>query len=137
MIDKRWTVKDELIDILLDLKHDLGKYLFLHLSHLTSDSPAETTLDALKVALFETRTVGGRVESAEAIWGRYRQEIDALNYAFAGYDRLIRCVEDALAMRGFVDPAHATRAPHAGEVQQIARRVSETISDIIAEENDG
>ncbi|MBN2715498.1 MAG: hypothetical protein JXX14_06560 [Deltaproteobacteria bacterium] len=135
MIDRRWTAKDELIDILLDLKHDLGKYLFLHLSHLTADSPVEATLEALRVALLETRVVGGKPQSAAEIWQRYRQEIDALNYSFNGRERLNRVIEDALAMHTFIQNDNASRPPHAREVQQIARRLSETISEIIEAEN--
>ena len=137
MIESRWTAKDELIDILLDLKHDLGKYLFLHLSHLTADSPADATLEALKTALHDTRKVGGKPESAAAIWDRYRAEIDALNYSFDGYERLSQAVANALAMARFFDSSTSQRAPHVLEIQQTARKVSETIAEIIAEVSEG
>jgi hypothetical protein len=136
MIDSRWTQKDELIDILLDLKHDLGKYLFLHLSHLTVDSPPDMVKDALKTALFETRKVGGRVQTAREIWDRYRSEIDALDYAFSSYELLRAAIAEALEMRRFLDADDSAPAPHVGQIQKIARQVSETIQQIIGEESD-
>ena len=135
MIESRWTKKDELIEILIDLKHDLGKYLFLHLSHLTVDSPADMVKDALKAALFETRKVGGRIQTALEIWDRYRDEIDALGYAFSGYGLLQEAVREALEMSRFLESGADVPPPHPGQIQKIARQVSECISQIIAEES--
>ena len=135
MIDSKWTPKDELTDILLDLKHDFGKYLFLHISHLTHDSPDDMVREALHTALFETRKIGGSVRCAEEIWMQYRAEIDALNYAFAGYDRLVRAIDDALALRRFLNPDFAPHTPHVGQIQKTAQQVLEVIGQIISEEN--
>ncbi|MBN2527912.1 MAG: hypothetical protein JXR76_16100 [Deltaproteobacteria bacterium] len=124
-----------MIDILLDLKHDFGKYLFLHLSHLTADSPEDMIREALRTALFETRRISGTVRTAEEIWGQYRSEIDALKYAFNGYDRLVQCVDDALSLHRFLIPESAPHPPHVGHIHKVARQVSEVIAQIIAEEN--
>ena len=77
------------------------------------------------------------IPADDPAWDRYRDEIDALNYSFDGYERLSQSVADALAMHRFFDNGAAQRAPHAQEIQQIARQVSETISQIISEESEG
>ncbi|MBN2340039.1 MAG: hypothetical protein JXX29_09595 [Deltaproteobacteria bacterium] len=134
MIDSRWTKKDELIDILMDLKHDLGKYVFLHLSHLTTDSPADMIEEALHAALFETRKIGVEHQSAEQIWLRYKSEIDALDYPFGGYERLVNAANETLAMKRFLTSGGESAPPHVGQIQKIARGISETIMQIIEEE---
>lgn len=134
MIDSKWTRKDELIDILMDLKHDLGKYIFLHLSHLTTDSPSDLIEDALHVALFKTRKISGQYQTAEQIWIRYKKEIEALDYSFPSYERLTKCVDAALSMESFLESSPPAHPIHVGQIQKIARQISETIVEIIEEE---
>lgn len=132
MIESRWTKKDELVEILMDLKHDLGKYMFLHLSHLTQDSPPDMVNEALHTALYETRTVSGVTQSAEQIWQRYKNELALLDYSFDGHARLISAVEAALSMQQFLSRSNE-RPIHVRQIQKIARQISETISQLILE----
>ena len=60
--------KEELLDILLDLKHDLGKYLRLPLALLPADASPKEVREALKTGLFSTRKSGVKTTSAQELF---------------------------------------------------------------------
>lgn len=70
MADCRYTaaVNEDLVDLLLDMKHDLGKYIVMPVAMLPADAPQQALRDALHRALRETRPTGGAARSAAELW---------------------------------------------------------------------
>src|SRR5258705_320194 len=66
--------REALLDRVLDLQHDLGKYLRLPLRMLPGDAPANEVHAALREALLETRRAGAGVKSARSLWEAFAGE---------------------------------------------------------------
>ena len=88
----------ELLDLLLDLKHDLGKYLQLPVAMLPPDAGPQALREALEDALSRTRRRGDRVQGAAEIWENFRCELAPWGDA-PWYGRIEGAVEAALALR--------------------------------------
>ena len=89
--------RQQLIDELLDLQHDLGKYIHLPLSFLPRDAASADVSTAVRRALFETRAGPGGVRSAREIWSTFEGAMaDRLN-RYASFAVLRDVVERALA----------------------------------------
>ncbi len=118
--------QDDLVDALLDLQHDLGKYLNLPLAMLPTDATDDDVRQAAHEALFRTRRGpdgrGGpsQVTGAAEIWAAFLAEVGealderpvygalrlAVDRAFAHGDAL--AAADPAALRadlGAVSPA--------------------------------
>ena len=105
---------EDAVDILLDLKHDLGKYLLLPLRMLPADASDEAFREALRRALFETRKQGTTVRSGADIWEEFRREL--VPFSSTGwYLRLSRDVAAALALADRI-PDPALHRPEATEI---------------------
>lgn len=89
------------LELLLDLKHDLGKYLLLPLALLPRSADDRAVREALERALLCTRTrrvAGGEeVESARAIWQRFASELADCEVASTRVAEVAAVVERALA----------------------------------------
>ncbi len=59
---------DALIDLLLDLSHDLGKYVRMPLAFLPADADAEAVREAVRKAVLETRQGSKGTRSARSLW---------------------------------------------------------------------
>ncbi len=88
--------REELLDWLLDLQHDLAKYLALPLGFLPPDAAPNTLREALTQALLRTRTGRQGVESARAIWQRLCDEAPLPLAELHRGDELVEVVERAL-----------------------------------------
>lgn len=99
MIDKNRLSRDDVLDALLDLKHDLGKYVRLPVAMLPDHASDAELLEALETSLLRTRSGPGGVRSAEDLWSEFADEVgDALD----GYESargLREAVGRALAWR--------------------------------------
>ncbi len=79
MIDTTNFAFDDLIDALMDLKHDLGKYIRIPFSMIPATASAGEVEAALETALRRTRSGPSGVRSAKEIWDAFAGEVgDAL-----------------------------------------------------------
>jgi hypothetical protein len=87
---------DATLELLLDLKHDLGKYLLLPIALLPRDADAGALHAALERALRSTRSAGGVTRSAREVWHGFRAELGAALPPGQRLDALHAAVERAL-----------------------------------------
>ena len=86
----------ERVDVLLDLQHDLGKYLRLPLAMLPADADDDALREAARVALLRTRRGPDETVPAATLWAHFIAEAGDPAGTPAG-DALIEAVERALA----------------------------------------
>lgn len=88
---------DDLVDALMDLQHDLGKYVWLPLAMLPADAGPAAVRAAAADALLRTRRGPGGVTSAAEIWAAFTEEVgEALDDA-PGFEAVRATVARALA----------------------------------------
>jgi len=127
MIDNRQLSRDDLIDALLDLKHDLGKYIRLPVAMLPPNAAPDELRSAIDDALERTRRGPAGTRSAREIWRAFLDEAGAALERTAGLDPLTDAVERALALG-------ATEAPLARAVTEATLgAVGERIQQLIQE----
>ncbi len=88
---------DQLCDLLLDLQHDLGKYLRQPLAYLPAGAAPSDVRAAVHRALRETRRGPGGVRAAREIWAAFTGSCAADLRDLAGWTPLVQAVDRALA----------------------------------------
>jgi len=88
---------DELLDLLMDMKHDLGKYIVMPVAMLPTDASPTQLREALRRALLQTRGEGEAAHSAQVLWRGFVQEGGEPLRALAGFAQLQAAVERATA----------------------------------------
>ena len=106
-------IEEPIADLLVDLEHDLGKYVRLPLAMLPSDASEADLLTALERALLQTRRTRTCTESAAEIWRRFQAKTHARLEVHAGYHGLTEAVERALGWT-----AELTRKPSAAPIDR-------------------
>ena len=127
---------DELLDILLDVKHDLGKYVRLPLAMLAEDASESEARAALTAALLATRTGPSGTRPARAIWDGFREEIGDRLADRTGWAPLVAAVDEALAQERHVT-CGCTSLPPYSVLLAVLSAVGERIDDLIGEVRDG
>jgi hypothetical protein len=94
--------RDALLDVLSDLRHDLGKYLRLPLAMLPADAAADEVREAARTALIRTRRGPRGVSTAAEIWSEARHDLEPLARWRAGAG-LAEAIEAALRWTGALD----------------------------------
>jgi hypothetical protein len=89
--------REDLIDELLDLQHDLGKYILMPLSFLPSQASDDEVHAALRRALFETHKGPRGIRSARQIWTHFEANLGAELDERSSFAPLCAAVERALA----------------------------------------
>lgn len=97
MVELTASQKEELLDSLSELKHDLGKYLFLPLGMLPRDADDSSVREAIRVALFETLKSADRCKSAAELWSEFLAEFQIIVEALEPFESLQNAVSDAFA----------------------------------------
>ena len=97
MIDTTNFAFDDLIDALMDLKHDLGKYIRIPFSMLPQTASAREVESALETALRRTRSGPSGVRSAKEIWDVFAEEAGDALESKKEYGALARAVAKALS----------------------------------------
>ena len=97
MIDTQKYTFDDLIDALMDLKHDLGKYIRIPFSMLPRGASSREVEIALETALRRTRSGPSGVRSAKEIWDAFSMEASGALESKREYDALARAVTKALS----------------------------------------
>ncbi|MDH5674751.1 MAG: hypothetical protein OEZ06_21665 [Myxococcales bacterium] len=87
---------DALMDRLLELEHDLGKYLLLPLSMLEPEADQAALREALSQALLCTRKSGSHAVPARQLWRDFEAEMAASDTTAARARELRPAVERAL-----------------------------------------
>jgi hypothetical protein len=126
-------LKEEKLEALDSLRHDLGKYLRMPIAFLPSESSAKEVREALVMALHQTKSQGGRYESAREIWEAFvaknAQNLEEIQEYLVLVDVVERAFrwERALEDEELLDQSAITR--DLGEVySQITRLIGE-VSD--------
>jgi hypothetical protein len=124
--------RQELLDVLADLQHDLGKYIRLPISMLPRDaSPAELR-EALATALLRTRQSPRGTRSARAIWQEFETEAGADARAYPSYTALEAAVERALAweMTAAREAAVIDRAALESDLAAVSSAIRKLIEEV-------
>ena len=100
-----------------DLRHDLGKYVVFQLRWLPPEPSEDDLREALEADLARTRSGGGRIESAPAIWARLRLGLVGLEPLIDGSVVELGADADLLA----IDAAIATIADTLPRLAQAQR----------------
>jgi hypothetical protein len=88
---------DAILDLLLDVKHDLGKYLIMPIALLPRDADDPALRAALERALRQTRCTRGVTRSAREIWRGFHAELSDVLAPESGLDDLRIAIERALS----------------------------------------
>lgn len=127
------ATKEDLLDLLLDLKHDLGKYIVLPVSMLPADAGTEQVHQALEMALMRTRVGPRGVRSAGQIWKEFVADEQGRLAHLVGRPALTGAVENALALERVLRPG--SQPPVRLLLRRKLAAVSVAIADLIEELN--
>jgi hypothetical protein len=125
-------MNDDVTDALLDLSHDLGKYLRLPLAMLPVDAGPAEVRGALETALRRTRVGPSGVRPAREIWEGLRAEIAGPLAGSPGFQELEAAVEQALAWERALDGGREgiDRAAVAADFEAVAERIRDLIGEV-------
>lgn len=129
---------EDLVDLLLDMKHELGKYLVMPVAMLPAAATDDQLRGAALRALTQTRpSQGGAPRSAARLWQDFAAEGGPGLKGLAGYPALESAVAGALAWQGPLQEVSGTDA-EAARVDRAAllsdlRAVGDAIADLLAE----
>ena len=127
--------RDDLLDALFDLQHDLGKYLCLPLSWLPPEATPEEVRQATLKALLETRSGPAGNRSAADLWETFLEEVGEELQSAQQWPALNAAVSRALAWTETAQRADAP--PSRPIITKDFTRVAETIRDLIKELSNG
>lgn len=96
-----------LVDALLDLQHDLGKYIRMPIAFLPREADNSALRKALTKALRQTRSGPGGVHSARSLWHDFEREVGEALAGQPGYLQLVEVVQTALAWEAVLDDGAA------------------------------
>ena len=97
MIDNDKRSQTEIVDAILDVKHDLGKYIRMPIAMLPEDATDTAVRDALLHALRRTRVGSRGVRSARSIWDDFAAEVAPMLGGEPAFVALTEAVARALA----------------------------------------
>jgi hypothetical protein len=125
-------MSDDALDALMDLSHDLGKYLRLPLAMLPADAGPAAVRGAVETALLRTRVGPSGVRPAREIWEGLRAEIAGPLAGSPGFQDLEDAVERALGWERALDDGQEgiDRAAVAADFEAVAERIRDLIGEI-------
>lgn len=122
--------KEEWLDCLWELEHDLGKYLNLPVTWLPKDAAPREVQEAVRRALLETRSSPRGVRSAREIWGGFARECEELLKTASQGEALVRAVEKALAWQDKLQAAAAHRDAVTADFAGVAEAIRALIEEV-------
>jgi hypothetical protein len=127
--------REELIEVLLDLKHDLGKYIKLPVVMLPKDASSDVLAAQVVRAVQETRKSARGTLSARDLFAAFDEIWQPYLEASPAYERLRRAINDAehLSALAKTAPLDLTRA----EVEPRLCAVSDAIVALLREVEGG
>ncbi len=126
--------REDLLDALFDLKHDLGKYIQWPVGMLPDDASDADLRNALKSALFFTRKKGTEAVSAREIFAAFEKEWGEVAGEFRAYGDLKQAVEAALGLEALLE-AKGTNIEKESCLKTL-RRVGQEAAKLINEVED-
>jgi hypothetical protein len=130
MIDNGKPSQTEIVDAILDVKHDLGKYIRMPIAMLPADAPDAALEAALLQALQRTRTGPKGSRSARSIWNAFSAEVAKALEDEPAFAALGEVVARALSWE---DRAAAGAPLDRGGVEADFAAVGERIQDLLDE----
>ncbi|MGD8861803.1 MAG: hypothetical protein PVI30_17465 [Myxococcales bacterium] len=129
--------REALLELLLELRHDLGKYLRMPLTMLPRDAGDGALREALERALLHTRTGPTGVRSAEQIFADFEAQLDGRLEGSAGLQQLRRRLQAALCWSELLEKPAAPPSPvDRAALMADLDAVSDAIDALIAEVGD-
>ncbi|MFH1808125.1 MAG: hypothetical protein ABIJ09_05235 [Pseudomonadota bacterium] len=124
--------RTELEDLLLDLKHDLGKHLAMPVTFLPADASAELAHQALRRALLQTRSGPSGVQSARALWQAFVDEAAGQLEHLPAHPDLCRTVARALAWEHVAraEAADFDRARALGDLRAVSTAIQAVLEEL-------
>jgi hypothetical protein len=123
--------KEDLLEALSDLKHDLGKYIKLPVTMLPGDADSAEVARQVKQAIQRTRRGPEGDRPAADIFGAFTAEWDEVIRAFRGYRTLCRALARAISWSTRVDEGPQTWSRK--DVEADLKMVGETIQALMQE----
>lgn len=124
--------RDDLLDALSDLQHDLGKHLLLPVSLLPADADDRAVRAAARDALRRTRRGPNGVTDAATLWDDFRVEVGPLD-GWPAATALDEAVRRALAWDARLDDAapldRAALTADLGAVSPAIRALMDAVAD--------
>lgn len=122
--------REDLLDALLDLDHDLGKHIRLPVSMLPADASQLELREALATALLRTRRGPRGTSGARGIWREFEREAGGALAGLEGAESLRAALEKALAWE---DALKKDERIDRGALERDLAEVRERIRDLIEE----
>jgi len=131
MIDNVQKSQTEIVDAVLDVKHDLGKYIRMPMVMLPVDAPASAVRESLLQALQRTRVGPRGVRSARAIWDDFAAEVAPALGKAPAFVALAETVARALAWeeRALGD-APIDRGSAEADFAAVGARIQELLDEV-------
>ena len=126
---------DDLLDALMDLKHDLGKYIRLPIAMLPREAGAHDVRLALETCLRNTRKGGGGVLSARLIWDSFLEEVGSDLEPFETFHNLKKVVSRALSLEDQLEntAVHIDRQDVEAKLSAVKGAIQAVIEEVNSE----
>ncbi len=126
--------REELLDALYDLQHDLGKYLLQPLMWLPLDADPAQVREAASKALLKTREGPAGTRTADDLWQAFLDEVGAALEDTTAWPQLALAVQQALQWQETLKTADAP--PDRAMITADFKHVAESIRTLIEEFED-
>jgi hypothetical protein len=131
MIDNRKPSHTDIIDAVLDVKHDLGKYIRMPMVMLPEDAGEAEVRAAVLAALQRTRSGPRGDRSAREIWAGFRGEVAAVLEGGPAFDALALAVDRALAWEArAAGGAAIERGAVEADLAAVGARIQELLDEV-------
>jgi len=131
MIDKGKRSRAEIVDAILDAKHDLGKYIRMPIAMLPAGAPDPAVREALIQALQRTRTGPRGSRSARSIWDAFSAEVAEALGEEPAFAALAEAVARALAWEDrAAAAAPIDRSSVEADFTAVGARIQELLNEV-------
>jgi hypothetical protein len=131
MIDNGKKSQTDIVDAILDVKHDLGKYIRMPIAMLPVDAPDDAVRHATIQALRRTRVGPSGVRSARSIWGDFAAEVTPSLGGEQAFVALSEAVARALAWEArAAGDAPMDRGSLEADFAAVGARIQELLNEV-------
>jgi hypothetical protein len=131
MIDNGKRGQTEIVDAVLDVKHDLGKYIRMPIAMLPAGAPDAAIRAALLQALLRTRTGPNGALSARSIWDAFSAEVAEALQEEPAFAALAESVVRALAWEDKAAAAEPIdRSSVEADFAAVGARIQELLNEV-------
>jgi len=131
MIDNDKRAQSDIVDAILDVKHDLGKYIRMPIAMLPDDATDSALKEALLQALQRTRTGPKGPRSARSIWEGFAAEVGTALGKEPAFGAAAEAVERALAWEArAAGTAPIERRSVEADFAAVGARIQELLNEV-------